>query len=271
MANDIFTKILSVIPTIGQVVGQLLGGNDGDYVGFFPSGKSGDDLDTAVFTKDGDSIYLNNTSPYPSDDVVLAFPRQEGIEPETISIPNMTKLNVTNLFHNQSEAHNDSFSLTTSKGAENNSDGKLISIQASGKGIPISANASIKIGSFLEIQVTSDWALIGIIAASALLLRSVDVLRIRQLGQEVVAIVNAWRGNPAPTREGESQAKIDLGYRLLPNEPVDVEIAAQVEPTEAAPEQTDLFNQKYPLIPLSQGDIARLKNGLRLNGGKTGR
>ncbi len=267
MGNDIFTKILSVIPTVGQVVGQLLGGNANDYVGFFPSGKTNDDLDTAVFTKDGDSIFLNNTSPYAADDVVMAFPRQEGIDPETISIPNMTKLDVTNLFHNQSAAHNESFSLTTSKAASNDN-GKFISIQASGRGIPVSANASIKIGSFLEIQVSGDWALIAIIAGSALALRSVNVLRVRQLGQEVVAIVNAWRGNPAQARGGQSQATIDLGCHLLANEPVDVEISAEVEPTSAAQGNLDLFNKKYPLIPLTQEDIARLKKGLRLNSEK---
>ena len=105
------SKILSLAPTIGQIIGSFAGSakaeNGDGYVGFFFSGdEQGDvNLAKACFKKEADgTIHALNTATDKNDYVTMCFQGQGPTAPETIRIPGFTDLDVTQVFSRHARA-----------------------------------------------------------------------------------------------------------------------------------------------------------------------
>lgn len=112
MRDGILDGIVSVLPTIGKVVCGLVSAldSDGGYMGFLGENDATQGVDAAVFSMDSSTgkILLNNTNTI--TDNVVAFSNAD----ETIIIPSMTRLDVTDSMCNSSKLGSDQMYLTAS-------------------------------------------------------------------------------------------------------------------------------------------------------------
>lgn len=152
MKDRIFDTIISVLPTIGKIVGGLLNElNDSSYMGFLGKRLENDELDKAVFTMEDEKIYLCNTAVHSDDLVAFSTSTVDNVS-DTVILKGMTRMDVTEAIKECSKSGGDNISLTSSK---NVTDSNEITILTSGKGISfkeISNGGKVTLGNFIQIQ-----------------------------------------------------------------------------------------------------------------------
>ncbi len=190
MENGFFDTIASVIPTVGKVVGNLLvntfGAEEnaaGGYVGFFRNDARDDGLDKAVFTKEGDKIFLCNTSPVTNDYIVYSTPTQYSAESDTCKIPGLARIDVTESFANAVAGGDDRIFLNSVQPKKAADGGGVLTVYGSNNHVDLAKirklDARLKLGSWLEIEMEGTQMMI--VCCSALAAGTYLIHRIRRI------------------------------------------------------------------------------------------
>jgi len=220
--------ISTVLPTIGTVVGQLLGVKsieDGVVTyQFSPEAAAGANAETqASFAYEDGDYYLFNQSVNSGNIVTISFPSKANIGPQTIMIPGRTSFKITQLFKDNADMDNSSFELTAGGGAEAPADGKLsdkssIKISSSGYNIPVGDGAEHSIGAYLSVKV--DEGSVTIIP-KAVSLQSLPLVAVHGSGDTTVRVMDA--GGQSGT-----QATVAFPEPFIKGDQVNVEVMANV-------------------------------------------
>ena len=149
MRDGLFDTIISVLPTIGKIVGGLLAGLeiDGSYMGFLGSSSSETEIDRATFTVDNGRIYLYNTDTDSESAVAFSTDTVNGVS-DTAIIPGFCKLDMTSVFEQAAANGTENIALSASNRMGSNG----IVILTTGKNISFKEK-SFFLGNFLKIEV----------------------------------------------------------------------------------------------------------------------
>ncbi|MDR0912392.1 MAG: hypothetical protein LBM96_07330 [Methanobrevibacter sp.] len=147
--------IQTVVPTIGKVVGGLLGINsiEEGVIEFKFNNAQGEDEDFSSIFCVHDGIYkLFNQSGLESDVVTISFPSIGSFGTETIAVPGGISFELNPLFNRNANQDSTKFELIGSS-TKAQANGGGVQISCSGREIPVGDGKSYPIGSYLSAQV----------------------------------------------------------------------------------------------------------------------
>ena len=147
--------VSSVLPTIGTVVGSLLGANkieDGVVEFFHSAPANGQQGFSSTFYCEDGKYNLFNQSANKEDIVAMTFPAHGQIGDETILVPGRGEFDVTPFFQDNALHDNSQFELTACTAQQQNDQQASVTISASGKQVPVSGQRQ-DIGTYLAVQV----------------------------------------------------------------------------------------------------------------------
>lgn len=217
--------VSSILPTIGNVVGSLLGVNkiEDGVVQYVHGNVLGADQEfSSVFYKENDGYYLYNQSPKADDTVAMTFPARGQIGAETILVSGRQSFDVTSMFKENADKDNVQFELTACSAAGVKRSGKSaqeqgVKISSSGKEIPVGGEKQ-SIGSFFEVQVGTQE--VTVLPKNGIAINSLPIVSVQSGGETGMRIMDI---------EGEGDvAKVQLPQPLVKDELVSVEVVADV-------------------------------------------
>lgn len=251
------SSIISMIPTIGNIVGGLLGeifkGNESSSKRYsIMLGSS--PMNQVDFKVENNSIVLGNRT---EDDICLSFPSQNGYTGETIIVPSCSKLPVTGVLKNCTANDVDAFNLTAGTPSPNKngfySNQKMISIASSGM-VQIGGDTKT-LGSYIRTKVTKD--AIELSLPSNYSMSEVISLNITPAEGNQVCCINNYH---LDTKDN----KVTFPLSLLLVEGKQVEVSATVSCVpENYSEMIQNNNKKYGITQMTRAemdDIAKMTN-----------
>lgn len=251
--------ISSVLPTIGTVVGGLLGVNsiEEGVVTFVHRPASDNSQDFAsTFYKEDEHYYLFNQSPQERDVVTISFPTRGNIGADTAIIPGRQSFDVTGYFRENGQQDSTQFELTAATAAQSQDvqGQSCIQLCSSGKDIPVGGQKQ-SIGAYLEAQVSQTQ--VQIFPKNGVQLQSLPMVFVQGSGDTGVRVMDA---------KGEAQQiVVPLPQPLMKDDVVQVEVQAQVQTQVSL--QDMIQGQKYaPLIKeVDEATALRVAKAPRLN------
>lgn len=253
--------VSSILPTIGNVVGSLLGAakiEDG-VIQYVHNNLVGADQEfSSVFYKENDNFYLYNQSPRSDDTVAMTFPARGQIGAETILVPGRQSFDVTSMFKENAEKDNVQFELTACNATAAKSFGKSaqepgIMISSSGKEIPVGGQKQ-SIGSFFEVQVGTQE--ITVLPKNGVFINSLPMISVQRGGDTGMRVMNVQGG-------GE-EATVQLPEPLAENELVSVEIVADVG-KQSMSAMLKLQENDERMSAVDDAMVQKIKNAPKLN------
>ncbi len=250
--------VQTVLPTVGTIVGSLLGVEsieDGVYAFDF-KGISGVDQDfSSVFYKDDDGDYcLFNQSPNQGDTVSISFPSRGNIGSETVIIPGRQSFEVGQMFHDNAQNDLSKFELSgSSQGAQNNGT-KGVEISCSGHEIPVDGQ-KYAIGSYCQAQVNPQQIVIS--PKGNVNFDSLSMLSVQGSGDTGMKILDV------PVKS--QQAQIILPQPLKQGDNVNIELSANVASQSSLDNIIEIQKSDKRFKTPNPDVISRIKNAPRIN------
>ncbi len=223
-----FTSFMSsILPTIGTVVGALLGANSVEdgvlYYAFRNPNSDSEQVGGAVFSCTDGEYTLYNPSVDPEDAISISFLGRSGgpqCSSESYVIPGFHSMGVNALFQTYADNDNSKFELASSvanptavTGADNNS---YVQMAVSQKGITAEETPdTTKLGSYLTVALGVEQ--IAITGTGSMALSSVSNLEIKGSGD------TAYRFSNMDAVDGV--VTIDMPEPLLSGDACEVEIS----------------------------------------------
>lgn len=254
--------VSSVLPTIGTVVGSLLGANkieDGVVQYNHDSVVGSSEGFTSAFCNEKGKYYLFNQSTQTDDTVAMTFPARGQIGSETILIPGRQAFDVTSLFKENADNDNVQFELTACSASQQNksSSGSQtqqgIKIASSGRQIPVGGEKQ-SIGTYFEAKAETQQ--ITILPKNGVTINSLPMVTVQSGGETSMRIMDA-------SGDGTS-AVIQLPQPLVQNELISVEVLADVS-TQSIPEMLKLQENDERMIQVDDAMAQRINNAPKLN------
>ncbi len=253
--------VSAIMPTIGNVVGSLLGSNtiEDGVIEYVHNEVVGADQEfSSVFFKKGDDYYLFNQSPQEEDTVAMTFPACGQIGAETILVPGRVSFNVTPMFKQNADKDNVQFELTACSASNVEGIGEpaqkqKITISSSGKQIPVGGEKQ-SIGTYFEVQVGTQE--VTILPKSGVSITSLPMVSVQSSGQTGMRMMDV---------KGEGDvAKVQLPQTLVQDELVSVEVIADVEKSCLSAMIKQQANDER-MILVDDATAQRIRNAPRLN------
>lgn len=253
-------SIISIIPTIGNIVGSLLSTiftEDGNSplkkysirVGSSPT----DEIDFIVENK---TIKVANRT---VGEVCLSFPAQNGNDGDVMIIPSCNKADVGELFSAYAENDINEFTLTvenpSSKKSILSADKNLISISSSGM-VPIGGDTKW-IGTYISAKIAD--SNITLSMPSSYSIKKVILLSVQPMeGNEVSQVCNLSLDNPTNT------VTIPLSQTLIDGKEVHVGVTLGCTSNNQVQMMKE-NNKKYNVQALTGEEMERLANAVCVN------
>ena len=258
--------IQTVLPTIGTIVGQLLGVKSIEEgvisYRFFKEGELEGTTGefSSTFFKEGDKYYLFNQSPHFDDQITLSFPSRENFGTESLTIPGTKTLEVTNMFMENARADNCKFELTgcaAPSTMDMSGSSPAIKISTSAKEIPVGDGEKHDLGSYLQVQVNADKVTVYSKISN---IASLPLISIKGSGDSSFRLMDIG---------GQSGNQVDvyLPEPFMKGGLATVEVVANIG-SENMMKMLEIQNEKYSFIALSEDKIERIKNAPKLNWNK---
>lgn len=249
--------VSSILPTIGTVVGSLLGTNkieDGVIYYSYQNVKGADKDFSSVFYKEGQDYYLFNQSTKAADQVTISFPRKETAGAETIIVPGHQSFRITPLFEENAQNDNSVFELSASSQETVTIDGaekSYVKICSSGMDIPVNGQKQ-QIGTYLDAYIEPQQ--ITITPRNNVQLQSLPLLTVQASGDTQMRILEA--------SGDKDEIVVPLPQPLIKDDIISLDVIANVEQNNSMLEEqmsSGLMN------PLDASTIERLRSAPRLN------
>lgn len=253
-------SIISIIPTVGNIIGQLLGqifqGNAGGQNYRYSISLGASPVDEIDFKVEGKDIVMANRT---ADEVCLSFPAQNGYTGETILVPSCTKLPVSDIFKNCAQNDVNTFNLTAgvSPFASNDlgANQKAISLSSSGM-VEIGGSAK-QLGSYISAKITKKG--IEFQLPSIFTLEEVVYLNVAPAeGNEAF-----HTSNYIPETKGQSVV-IPLSLLLVEGKQAEVSVTLSCISENHSRLIEDCCN-KYGIVSMTENEIRQLEKMPKIN------
>lgn len=255
--------ISSVLPTIGTVVGSLLGANkiEDGVVHFAHRNVVGADqsFSSDFYCEDG-KYYLFNQSTKSDDVIAMTFPARGQIGAETVLVPGRQSFDVTPMFEDNARDDNSQFELTACSASQQVTQGRTaarqapgIKISSSGKEIPVGGEKKA-IGTYLDVQIEPEQ--ITVLPKNGVSIDSLPMVFVQSGGETGMRVMDV-------VGEGDA-AVVQLPQPLAQNDLVAVDVVANVN-TQSLSHMLKLQANDKRLMAVDDETAKRIQNAPKLN------
>ena len=266
---DFLRPVLSILPSIVGIIGDLFGANDYDYLKFslrLPNSNSSDD-DNIYFIKEGDDIIICNST---KDTIQVSFPAENGTKAVSYAVKNCYQWPVTGPVVSHAKANVDRFEITRGgnlRPISENALGSAAVISVSGKIDKHNTNPQ-DLGGDIYVKVSGTDLIV--LTKEIYTLESLPLVLISGEGNEPARkYQNIHKGSlvPVPTQIEEGQNEITLPGALasfIYSNCVRVEVSVSCTYN---PKSDILLNKENAvgIRPMEEKDWEFLKKGRCLN------
>lgn len=256
MDNGFLDSFIAVLPTIGKVAASLLAGFGNDeknYLGFFESDTmDANELDKAVFTMEEGRLYLCNTCARSHDEIVLSTPTINNVS-ETLILPGLSKLDVSDVFEQCINAGGDNFALTASSAENSNSENgeSAFTILPEARKVEFSDKSnmsSIRLGNFLQLT----WNELPEVYVTS----TAVGYNIEQIMSIVISCENYESSviMPKQSKQDDGSIKIRLDSKIVKSQQYDIRLQAKITKFS----NSNMLCDERIEPPLTESDVAKL-------------
>ncbi len=247
----------SILPTIGDIVGSLIGVTciEDGVLYYAHKGLDGADPEFAsLFYLDEGQYCLYNQSPKTSDVVAMSFPTVGQRGGETLLVPGRQSWDVTAMFQKHAQLEDCDFELSAcSISQKANAQGQG-GVQISTSAYEVPLNAKRALGSYMDITVQSQQVLVT--PKQGCQIQSLPLLYIQGSGDTGIRVVDA------PAQNGE--VTVQLPQPLQSGTLVTAEIMASMS-QQSTQKMLQAQVTRAKQVAMSDALAGRLKSAPRLN------
>lgn len=255
--------ITTVLPTIGNIVGGLLGANkiEDGVIYYEHKGVLGaqQGFSSQFYCEDG-NYYLFNQSTSENDIVSMTFPARGQVGAETVMVPGRQSFDITPMFEENALQDSTHFELTActagqvreSMGAQQQG----IKISSAGQGVQVGGQKQ-SIGSYLDVQVQQNQ--VTIYPKNGFQLQNLPMVQVQGSGDTGMRVIDISGQDP-------QAITVQLPQPLLPEDQVTVEVVANVQKQQRSVQEM-VLEQKYAhlLRKVDDHTVRRIQDAPRRN------
>lgn len=250
--------VSSVLPTIGNIVGELLGVQkieDGVLSYSFSNVEGASSEFSSTFYVDQDGYHIFNQSPNENDIVTMTFPGRGNIGAESIILPGRQAFNVTPFFHANAAADNCQFELTGCSLASNAVKGQNsgIKISTSAKNVQVGGQQQ-SLGAYMDVKVEPQK--VTVMPRSGISIDSLAMMSLQSGGQSGMRVLDV------SGQEGE--VTVNLPEPLIDNDGISIEVTANMSQNSISA-MLERQAERLALFEVKDDLAERIKNAPKLN------
>jgi hypothetical protein len=155
-----FSSIMSVLPTVGGIVGQLIGATSvgNGVVSYRLRAKDGsnDEGCEAIFFREKEHYKVYNSSHLDSDTISLSLSTKNGAPAENLLIPGTCKFPLDGMFKNAAKEDSTGLEVSAGVAVKTGANSNAVKLTASALGIPVGDKKEHQVGSFLLVSLDVD-------------------------------------------------------------------------------------------------------------------